>query len=75
MTAKEFLLKEYDGYLSGDYVPSEVYPLMIEFAKMHLEAFKKEIKDNGYYMTDHDGWDNCVDTTAINNLYSLENIK
>ena len=36
--AKEFVLKESDGYLAGDYTPNEVYALMVEFADMHVKA-------------------------------------
>jgi hypothetical protein len=38
LSAKEFVLKDGNGYLAGDYTPKEVYALMIEFADMHVKA-------------------------------------
>ena len=38
LSAKEFVLKDSDGYLAGDYTPNEVYALMVEFADMHVKA-------------------------------------
>lgn len=43
LTAKEFVLKDCDGYLAGDYTPREVYSLMIGFAKLHVEAALTEV--------------------------------
>lgn len=38
LSAEEFVLKESDGYLAGDYTPKEVCALMVEFADMHVKA-------------------------------------
>lgn len=61
------------------YVTNEVSveTLMIEFAKMHVEAALKEASDNVDYETDGqehitDVW---IDKDSILNSYSLDNIK
>lgn len=67
MTAKEFIKEQHDG--------AKWETILIEFAKYHVGAFKKEIDDRAMYMCSDTGWDWCVDTTLINKLYPLEKIK
>ncbi len=55
-------------------ISNEVELLMIGFAKMHVEAFKKEIKDKAWHMCEDDGWDWHVEVDRVSNLYPLENI-
>lgn len=47
LTAKEFVLKELEDYISSDYLPPEIYSFMIEFAKMHREAIIQTIFEKG----------------------------
>jgi hypothetical protein len=80
MTAKEQIGKYYhDVYiLDAQYNGKDKDILekhMIEFAKLHIEAFKEEITKKGIYLCKHDGWDWIVELDKINNLYSTENIK
>jgi hypothetical protein len=72
-TAKEFVLNENDGYLAGDYSPNEVYYLMIEFAKLHVEQALKEAVKNLPY--DDKMNQSLLDQRAILNSYPPENIK
>jgi len=36
MTPKQFLEKQDDGYIAGDYTPNEVYLLMEDYAKFKM---------------------------------------
>lgn len=65
LTAKEFVLKDGDGYLAGDYTPREVYALMIEFARLHVEAALTEVGNK------------VIGPAAgsIRDIYPLDNIK
>lgn len=53
----------------------DIREAMIEFAKYHVEKFKKEINDKAYYMCKDDELSWHVETKSICNLYPLENIK
>ena len=43
MTPKQFLEKQDDGYISGDYTPNEVYSLMEDYAKIKMIEENKSI--------------------------------
>lgn len=73
LTAEEFVLKDGDGYLAGDYTPKEVYALMIEFAKLHVEAaLKAKIQAMKKYHNDGYSLDEIDAFTKES--YPLENI-
>jgi hypothetical protein len=68
-TAREF----YDAHYSDDAVV-----MMIEFAKLHVEAALKEASEKAIVNTEPDyrgGEWSIVDTDSILNAYPLENIK
>jgi len=74
-TAKEFVLNENDGYLAGDYSPNEVYHLMIEFAKLHVQAALQEASEKASVYADEGGYSEFVDENSILNSYPESNIK
>lgn len=83
-TAKKLInSKESDGvFLSnGNYYYSEyidlkkVRKLMIEFAKLHVEAALKEASVKASVYADEGGYSEFVDENSILNSYPLENIK
>ena len=43
MTPKQFLEKQDDGYIAGDYTPNEVYSLMEDYAKIKMIEENKSI--------------------------------
>ncbi|WP_396179890.1 hypothetical protein [Flavobacterium sp.] len=43
MTPKQFLEKQDDGYVAGDYTPNEVYSLMEDYAKFKMIEENKSI--------------------------------
>ena len=68
-TAREF----YDAHYSDDAVV-----MMIDFAKLHVEAALKEASEKATVNTEPDyrgGEWSIVDTDSILNAYPLENIK
>ena len=68
-TAREF----YDAHYSDDAVV-----MMIDFAKLHVEAALKEASEKAIVNTEPDyrgGEWSIVDTDSILNAYPLENIK
>ena len=68
-TAREF----YDAHYSDDAVV-----MMIDFAKLHVEAALKEASEKAIVNTEPDyrgGEWSIVDTDSILNSYPLENIK
>lgn len=88
LSAKEFVLKENDGYLAGDYTPHEVYSMMIDFADMHVKAaLQKASKSarldvNGnealvYGFRDNSGVQTSISIVkhSITNAYPKSNIK
>ncbi len=80
MNAKELVLKNGDGHLAGDYTPTEVYNLMIEFAKLkcqeQLEAIKENVCLTDYsYESAQEGSTLEIDMDSINDAYNLEEIK
>jgi hypothetical protein len=86
-TAEEFIRKEYDK--SGDSLESinceghHVQFMLVEFAKLHVEAALKEasnkalLKDEGRYVLGDEDWheDLVVDKKSILNAYPLTNVK
>ena len=74
-TAEEFLIlnkdKDFRLSMSGLYV-SEI---MIEFAKLHVEAALKNASENALVYADEGGYSEFVDKNSILNAYQLENIK
>jgi hypothetical protein len=56
---------------------SNVEKLMIEFAKLHVEAALKEVIENAesVYDSEEDCFINAVDSDSILNAYPLTNIK
>ena len=43
MTPKQFLEKQDDGYIAGDYTPNEVYSLKEDYAKLKMIEENKSI--------------------------------
>jgi hypothetical protein len=43
MTPKQFVQKEDDNYIAGDYTPNEVYYFMSEYAKLKMIEENKSI--------------------------------
>lgn len=73
-TAEEFVLKDGDGYLAGDYTPREVYALMIEFAKLHVEAALKAAANKAVEIQKPTSR-KYVSKKELKACYPLENIK
>jgi hypothetical protein len=77
-TANE-LFQEYHGF-EADSSSRDIINLMIEFAKIHVEACKKEISEKAE-LTDfayeflQEGASDAIDKDSILNAYPLENIK
>ena len=45
INAKKFVLKQDDGYIAGDYVPTQMYSYMADFAKQCvIEELEKHIE-------------------------------
>lgn len=49
--------------------------IMIEFAKLHVEAALKEASEKATVYADEGGYSEFVDEQSILNSYSLDNIK
>ena len=88
LSAKEFVLKESDGYLAGDYTLIELYSMMVEFADMHVKAALQaasksaRIDVNGekalvYGFRNSSGVQTSItiDKHSITNAYPKSNIK
>ena len=45
MTPKQFLEKQDDGYIAGDYTPNDVYSLMEDYAKIKMIEENKVDRD------------------------------
>ena len=83
-TAKKLInSKESDSVLltNGDYSHTEyidvktVKNLMIEFAKLHVEAALKEASVKSHVYADEGGYSEFVDENSILNSYPLDKIK
>jgi hypothetical protein len=83
-TAEEFAWDKIDFQTTlAEMNYQEVYYLMQEFAKLHVEASLKEasnkalLKDEGRYVLGDEDWheDLVVDKKSILNAYPLTNVK
>lgn len=76
-TAEEFLKKyenDTDHYADQDYSEFRLIRALQEFAKLHLEACKKEVIDNVETCIEGDG-SLLVSISLILNSYPLDNVK
>ena len=76
-TAEEFLKKyenDTDHYADQDYSEFRLIRALQEFAKLHLEACKKEVIDNVETCIGGDG-SLLVSISSILNSYPLDNVK
>ena len=86
-TAKEFYLKEVfpvsyerkpddiELWYETDGHAQQAVSIMIEFAKMHVEAALKEASEKAIVYADEGGYSEFVDEQSILNAYPLTNIK
>jgi hypothetical protein len=83
-TAEEFAWDKIDFQTTlAEMKYQEVYYLMIEFTKLHVESALKEasnkalLKDEGRYVLGDEDWheDLVVDKKSILNAYPLTNVK
>ena len=75
-TAEEFILDNYEV----NYANPEILKVMIEFAKLHVEACKEEYLQKGFGRYMNHAFDKNptrvpIDEESILNAYPLENIK
>ena len=75
-TAEEFILDNYEV----NYANPEILKVMIEFAKLHVEACKEEYLQKGFGRYMNHAFDKYptrvpIDEDSILNAYPLENIK
>jgi len=43
MTPKDFILKQDNGYIAGDYTPREVYSLLADYARLKMIEENKSL--------------------------------
>jgi hypothetical protein len=72
-TAKAF----YQNYIEENNHDShvDIEEMLIEFAKLHVEAALKEASEKATVYADEGGYSEFVDEQSILNSYSLDNIK
>jgi hypothetical protein len=71
-TAEEFLESQHKTVPNIEF---DIRQVMIEFAKLHVEAALKEASENASVYADEGGYSEFVDEQSILNSYPLENIK
>jgi len=84
-TAEEFFLNTYFSdslsdddkklWLECNRQAKESVQIMIEFAKLHVEAALKEASEKATVYADEGGYSEFVDEQSILNAYPLEKIK
>ena len=76
-TAEKYLLgTSTDNDISKGLIkPTSCTRIMIEFAKLHVEAALKEASEKALVYADEGGYSEFVDEQSILNSYSLDNIK
>jgi hypothetical protein len=72
-TANE-LFEQYHGF-EADSSSRDIISLMVEFAKLHVEAALKEASEKATVYADEGGYSEFVDEQSILNAYPLDNIK
>jgi hypothetical protein len=77
ITAEEFFEEnKLIPFYTDNFHYNEIYKIMIEFAKLHVESCKEEIADDyTYYLEGDEGSEGLNKTLFFKEAYPLENIK
>lgn len=71
MKPKEFIENRDNGYIAGDYTPSEVYELLSEYAQQEAIAFAEWLVETNYAEKETWGKHENSAPPSIQELYSL----